>query len=93
MPWLKPQAFQRHRQRARYRCGGEREHVHFCAQCLETFLLLHAEAMLFVEDDQAEIVELHVLLDQLVRADDDVQLALGQVFQRLSGFLGRAETR
>ena len=87
------QAFQRHRQRARNRRGGEREHVHLGAQGLEAFLLLHAEAMLLVEDDQAEVVELHVLLDQLVRADDDVQLAFRQVLQRLRHFLGRTEAR
>ena len=87
------QAFQRHRQRARDRRGGEREHIHFGAQRLQSFFLLHAETVLFVEDDQAEVVELHVLLDQLVRADDDVQLAFGQVLQRLRHFLGRAEAR
>ncbi len=60
---------------------------------LQSFFLLHAEAMLFIEDDQAEVVELHILLDQLVRADDDVQLAIGQILQRLRHFLGGAEAR
>ncbi len=87
------QAFQRHRQRARDGRGGEREHVHLRAQRLEAFLLLHAEAVLLVEDDQAQVGELHVLLDQLVRADDDVQLAFGQVLQRLRRLLGGPEAR
>ena len=87
------QAFQRHRQCARDRRRGQCQHIHFGAQCLEAFLLLHAEAVLFVDDDQAEVVELHALLDQLVRADDDVELAVGHVFQRLGLLLGGAEAR
>ena len=87
------QAFQRHRQRARDRRGGQRQHIHFGAQRFQSFLLLHAEAVLLVDDDQAEVVELHALLDQLVRADDDVELAVGHVLQRLGLFLGGAEAR
>ena len=43
----------------------------------------HAEALLFVHDQQAEVAELHVLREQPVRADDDVDLAGGQLLQRL----------
>ena len=35
--------------------------------------LLDAEAVLFVDDDQAQVVELHLVLDQRVRADDDAR--------------------
>ena len=68
-------ADQRHVQRARDRRGGHRQHVHLGAQLLEPLLVAHAEALLLVHDDQAEVLEAHVLLQQAVGADDDVDLA------------------
>ena len=50
-----------------------------------------AEALLLVDDEQAEILELHRFLQQLVRADDEVDLAGGQVVERLFLLLRRAE--
>ena len=41
----------------------------------------HAEALLFVDDDEAEVGEGDVLLQEPVRADDDVHLALGEIAQ------------
>ena len=37
--------------------------------------MLHAEALLLVDDQQAEILELHVVREQAMRADDAVDLA------------------
>ena len=51
----------------------------------------HAEALLLVDDQKAEILELHRFLQQLVRADDEVDLAGGQVVERLFLLLRRAE--
>ena len=65
-------AQQRQVQRARDRRGGQRQHVHRLPQLLEPFLVLDAEALLLVDDDQAQVLELHVGADQAVRADDDV---------------------
>ena len=42
----------------------------------------HAEPLLLVDDQQAEIAELDVLRQQAVRADDDVDLAGGQIGER-----------
>ncbi len=81
------QAFQRQRQRARDRRRGEREHVHLGAQALQRFLLVHAEAVLLVDDDQAEALELDVAGQQLVGADDDVDLARCELLQHLRRFL------
>ena len=50
-----------------------------------------AEALLLVDDQKAEILELHRFLQQLVRADDEVDLANGQVVERLFLLLRRAE--
>jgi hypothetical protein len=54
--------------------GGEREQVHLGAQRLQRLLLAHAEALFLVDDDQAQVLELHVVLQQAVGADDDVDL-------------------
>ena len=51
-----------HVQRARDRCGRQRQHVDFGAQLFEVFLVGHAEALLLVDDHQAEVLELHVRL-------------------------------
>ena len=48
----------RHLQRARDRRGGEREHVDVGAQLLELLLVGDAEALLLVDDHQAEALEL-----------------------------------
>ena len=70
-------------QRARDRRGGERERVHRGAQGLQLVLHVHAELLLFVDDQQAEVLVLHVLAHQAVRADEDVDLAFLQVLEDL----------
>ena len=46
-----------------------------CALGLEREALMHAEAMLLVDDDEAKVVERNVLLEQRMRADQDVDAA------------------
>ena len=43
----------------------------------------HAETLLFVDDQQAEVLEQDVLRQQPVRADDDVDLAGGEILDDL----------
>ena len=84
---------QRHLQGARNRSGGHRQHVDVLLELLEPLLLGHAEALLLVDDQQAEVLELHVLGEQPVGADGHVG---GAVLDRLRGHarLGRgAESR
>ena len=57
-------------------CGGT---LRLAAQGVA---LLDAEAVLLVDDDQAEVVELDAVLDQRVRADDDAGVAGDDVEQR-----------
>ena len=60
-------------------CGGHHQHMgrhHVFAPQLGT--LRHAEAVLLVDDGKAEVVELDGVLDERVRADEDVQLARGE---------------
>jgi hypothetical protein len=55
------------------------------------FLLAHAKTVFLVDDDEAEAVEFDVLADQLVRADDDVDLAFSQFLAGQRRFLGGVE--
>ena len=69
-------AGQREVKRARDRRGAEREHVHQRAQALEFFLVQHAEPLFLVNHHQAEFFEGDVVLNQPVRADDNVHRAV-----------------
>ena len=86
-------AFQRHGERARDRRRGKREHVDVGAQPLQRLLLAHAEAMLLVDDDEAHPRQLDVAAEQLVRADDDIELALRQPREDFIALLRRLEAR
>jgi hypothetical protein len=74
-------ATQRHVQRPRDGRRRQREHIHLAPHLLQALLVGHAEALLFVDDDQAQVLELHVLLDESMRADDDVDRAVLQFGQ------------
>jgi len=77
----------RHVQRARDRRGGQRQHVHLGAQILQLLLVTDAEAMLLVDDRKPQVLELRRALQELVRADDDVDGAVGEPVQDGLGFL------
>ena len=54
------------------------QHVDHLPQAFQLLLVLDAEALLFVDDDQAQVLELHVVADEPVGADDDVDAPVGQ---------------
>ena len=58
--------------------GGQREHIHRRAQALQPFLLADAEALLLVDDHEAQVVEGDVAGQESVGADDDVRRPLPQ---------------
>ena len=84
---------QRHLQRARDRRRGQRQHVDLEPQLAQQLLLLHAEALLLVHDQQAELVRPHVARQQPVGADQDVDLARAEVGEARAHLGGRAEAR
>ena len=71
-------ADEREIKRARNRRGGEREHIDELEELLEFFLVQHAEALLFVDHDQTEILEEHVAGNDAMRADHDIDAAFAQ---------------
>ena len=52
--------------------GRQRQHVHLAPHLLEALLVRDAEALLLVDDDEAQVLERDVLLQQAVRPNDDV---------------------
>lgn len=73
-----------HGDRARNRGGGHHEEVRgLFALAAQGVPLLDAEPVLLVHHDQAQVVELHLVLDQRMRPDDDPRLGGDQVEQCL----------
>src|SRR5580692_354467 len=70
-------------QRSRNRRRRQRQRVDTGAVLLETLFMHDAETLFFVDNDQAEVGECNVLLQQAMRPDDDIDLALGQRAQDL----------
>ncbi len=62
-------------------------------ELLQLLLVPHAEALLLVDDDQAQILELDVLREQPVRADDDVHRAGGDLGHRPCSWSFRLRNR
>jgi hypothetical protein len=87
------QSAERHVQGPRDRRRREREHVDLRAQRLQALLVAHAEAMLLVDDQQAEVAELRIRMQQPMRRDDDVDLAGLEPLEDRLRLLPRAEAR
>src|SRR5947209_20246926 len=78
-------------ERARNWGGGEGEDVHRLPKLLELFFVLYAESLLFVDDEQPQILERHVLLEQSMGTNEDVNLSSGNPAQDVELLNGRAE--
>ena len=79
-------------QRAGNRGGGHREDVDILAHFFQALFVSHAETLLFVDDEQAEVLKLHIFREQAVSADDDVDFALFDFFEHLLLFFFRAKS-
>ena len=80
-------------QRARDRRRGEREHVDLEAKLAQQLLLRDAEPLLLVDDHEPELLRDHVAREDPVRADQHVDLAFGEVGERLLHVRRRPEAR
>ena len=80
-------------QRARDRRRAQREHVDLEPQRAQQLLLRDAEALLLVEDDEAELLRDHVAAEDAVRPDQHVDLALLEVGEHLLHLARRPEAR
>ena len=73
-------------QRARDRRRGEHQKIDRFAFAGERKPLVHAEAVLLVDNGERQIVERHVVLKQRVGADDEIDIAGGKRRQNLRAF-------
>ena len=80
-------AEQRHRDRSRDGRGGHHQVMRIGAGLLQRRPLTHAELVLLVDHHQPELGERHVLLDDRLRADHQIDLAGGDQLQQ-GGTLG-----
>ena len=83
----------RHLERARDRGGRHREDVDRGAQRLELLLVLDAEALLLVDDDEPEVLEPHLLGQDAVGADDEVDRPRGEAVEHGLGLAVALEAR
>src|SRR6266540_595683 len=88
-----PQPREGHVQRARDRRRAEREDVDLEPQRAQQLLLRDAEALLLVEDDEAELLRDHVAAEDAVRPDQNVHLARLEVGEHLLHLARWAEAR
>ena len=80
-----------HLQGARDRRRRERQHVDLQLQLAQQLLLLDPEALLLVDDDQAQLLGADVAREQPVGADQDVDLARLEVLQHRFHLRRRAQ--
>ena len=73
-----PDAGDRHLQGPRDRGGGHAQHVDRVPQCLDVLLVLDAEALLLIDDEQPQILEAGLRAQDPVGGDDDIDGAVGQ---------------
>ena len=70
-----PDAAEGHVQRPGDGRGGQRQRVHLLRPLAQLLLMGHAEALLLVDDEQTQILELHALGQQLVGTDEQIHSA------------------
>ena len=84
-------AGKRHLHGARDGRSRKREHIDTLAQVLHLLLMPHAEALFLVDDDQAQIVRVHIAREQPVRTHQHLHAAVGKTRQRRLGLSRGAE--
>ena len=67
--------------------------MHVLAELLQPLLVLHAEMLLLVDDQEPEIGELDCLGEQRMGADDDVDIAALDPRLHLGALLGGHQAR
>jgi hypothetical protein len=84
-----PHARHRHLQGAGNRRRGKREDVDLRTQLLQPLLVLDPEPLFLVDDHQTEIAEAHILLQEAMGPDDDVDDSRLHLFENRLRFFRR----
>ena len=80
-----------HMKGSRDRRRGEGQNVHIFLHLLDLFFVGHAEALLLVHDKKTQVLELDVLGQKSVGADNNIAESLGDFLDSLLLLRGRAE--
>ena len=75
-------------QRARDWSRGKREDIDRVAKVLQSFFVLHAKPLFFIDHAQAKVFELNVLRNQPMRANHNIDLARFQFLDRFLELFG-----
>ncbi len=75
-----------HLERARDGRCAHREDVDVGLEFLQRILVFNTKALLFVDDDETEVFEPHIVTEQPVRADDHVDGSVGEPGESLARF-------
>ena len=78
-----PDTRKRHVQSARDGGGREGEHVNVLLHLLDALFVRDPEALLFVDDQKPQLMEIYIFAQNLVRSDDNIYRALFQAAQGL----------
>ena len=79
-------------QRPRNGRSGQRQRIDIDLQLFKPVFHAYAEFLLLVHNQQSQIAEFHILANQLMRADDNVQLAACKPSQNVFLFFSSAQT-
>ena len=79
-----PDADEAHMKGPGNRGRRQRQHIHIFLQLLDFFLVGHAEPLLLIDDQQAQVLEGHIPREHSVGADDNIHCPLLQSCNGLS---------
>ncbi len=88
-----PQPHKRHMQCARNRRSAHRQHIDLLPHLLQPLFMAHAETLLLIHHQEAQVLKLDIFGKQAVRADKDVDVARLHPLDNDFLFLRRAEPR
>ena len=83
----------RHIQRTRNRRGGQGQDIDVGAHRLDALFMAHAEAVLFINNQQAEIAQLNVRLQQFMGADKNIDFPFRDLLEDLRLLFGATKAR
>ncbi len=66
----------------------KRQNIDFLFQLFQFFLVRDAETLFFIDDDQAQLRQLHIVRQNAVRADQNIDLAFLGCFDHCFLFFG-----
>ena len=87
-----PGSHQRELQGTRNGRSGHGQRIHVHLELAELLFHAHPEFLFFVDDQQAQVLELHTLADELMGTYQHLDFSIGQLLQDARCILGRTGT-